>query len=101
MRCGCDEEARVACDPLLTSPASGRLEDTIQRGRNVFDAASSFERDDVHVVSDLNGAVSSMSKIEASHAEHSSVKGVATCAGVKMRGTAKLPHKHALVTLLA
>jgi len=52
-------------------------------------------------VSGLNGAALSMPSIEASHAELSSVKGVATCAGVKMRGTAKLPHKHALVTLLA
>ena len=86
MRCGCDEEARVACDPLFTSPASGRLEDTIQRGQNVFDAASSFGRDDVHVVSDLNGAVLLMPRIEASYAEHSSVKGVATCAGVKDAG---------------
>ena len=54
-------------------------------------------------VSDLNGAALSMPRIEALHAEHPSVKGVAVAmyAGVKMRGTAKLPHKHALVTLLA
>ena len=52
-------------------------------------------------VSDLNGVALSMPSIEALHAEHTSVKGVAMCAGVKMRGTAKLPHKLALVTLLA
>ncbi len=28
------------------------------------------------------------------------MNGVATCAGLKMRGTVKLPHKPALVTLL-
>lgn len=49
----------------------------------------------------LDGAASSMPRIEALRAEHSSVKGVATCAGVEMRGAAKLPHKPALVTLLA
>jgi hypothetical protein len=41
-----------------------------------------------------------MPRIEALFAELSSVNGVATCAGLKMRGTAKLPHKPAFVTLL-
>jgi hypothetical protein len=37
-------------------------------------------------LTNFNGTASSMPRIEALHAECSSVKGVATCAGVKMRG---------------